>query len=60
MKKKWIRLNKLFMIAFLFVISKSESNKKRLIIDYRKLNKEIVIDSTSLLLIRNMMNQIKE
>ena len=48
------------MTAFLFLIFKSETNKKRLVIDYKKLNEEIVIDSTSLLLIEDMMDQIKE
>ena len=47
------------MTAFLFLISKSRTNKKRSIIDYKKLNKEIVTDSISLLLIRDMMNQMK-
>ena len=58
-KKRWIRISKSFMTASLFLIFKPEINKKRLIIDYRKLNKEIVTDSTSLLLIKNIMNQIK-
>ena len=44
------------MITFLFLIFKSRINKKRPVIDYKKLNKEIVIDSTSLSLIRDMMN----
>ena len=44
------------MIVSLFLIFKSETDKKRLVIDYRKLNKEIVIDSTLLLLIRDMIN----
>ena len=48
------------MIVFLFLIFKSEIDKKRFIIDYRKLNKEIVINSTSLSLIKDMINQIKE
>ena len=47
------------MITSLFLIFKLETNKKRFIIDYRKLNKEIVTDSTLLLLIKNIMNQIK-
>ena len=47
------------MIASLFLILKLEIDKKRLIIDYKKLNKEIVTDSTSLSLIRDIMNQIK-
>ena len=44
------------MTAFLFLVSKLETDKKRLVIDYRKLNKEIVTDSTLLSLIRDMMN----
>ena len=48
------------MIASLFLIFKSRTNKKRSIIDYRKLNKEIVTDSISLSLIKDIMNQIKE
>ena len=48
------------MIAFLFLVFKSEIDKKRFVIDYRKLNEEIVTDSIFLLLIRDMMNQIKE
>ena len=48
------------MIASLFLILKSKTDKKRPVIDYRKFNKEIVTDSTSLLLIRDMMNQIKK
>ena len=60
MKKNWIRSNKSFLITSLFLIFKSGTDKKRSIIDYRKLNEEIVTDSTLLLLIKNMMNQIKE
>ena len=48
------------MTASLFLVSKSEINKKQLVIDYRKLNKEIVTDSTSLSLIGDMMDQMKE
>ena len=48
------------MITFLFLILKLEIDKKRLIIDYRKLNKEIVTDSTSFLLIEDIINQIKK
>ena len=44
------------MITSLFLIFKFKINKKRFVIDYRKLNKEIVIDSTLLLLIRDIMN----
>ena len=60
MKKKWIRLNKSLMITSLFLVFKFETDKKRSIIDYRKLNEEIVTDSTSLSLIENIINQIKE
>ena len=59
-KKEWIRISKLLMTAFLFLIFKFETNEKRLVIDYRKLNKETVTDSTSLLLIGDMIDQIKE
>ena len=48
------------MTASLFLVFKFETDKKQSIIDYRKLNKETVTDSTSLSLIRDMMNQIKE
>ena len=48
------------MTAFLFLIFKSKTDKKRFIIDYRKLNKEIVTNSTSLLLIGDIINQMKE
>ena len=44
------------MITSLFLILKFGTDKKRSIIDYRKLNKEIVTDSTSLLLIKNMID----
>ena len=47
------------MTASLFLVSKPETNKKRSVIDYRKLNKEIVTNSTPLSLIRNMMDQMK-
>ena len=47
------------MTASLFLILKPETNKKRPVIDYRKLNKKTVIDSTSLPLIGDMMDQIK-
>ena len=59
-KKKWIRVNKSLMTTYLFLILKSETDQKRPVIDYRKLNEEIVTDSTPLLLIRDIMNQIKE
>ena len=39
---------------------KSKTNKKRPIIDYKKLNKKIVTDSTPLSLIKDIMNQIKK
>ena len=48
------------MTASLFLISKSGTNKKRPVIDYRKLNEKTVTDSTPLSLIGDMMNQIKE
>ena len=48
------------MIASLFLVFKLEIDKKRSIIDYRKLNEKIVTDSTLLLLIKNIMNQIKK
>ena len=47
------------MTASLFLIFKSKLDQKRLVIDYRKLNEEIVIDSTSLSLIGDMIDQIK-
>ena len=47
------------MTTFLFLVFKFGTDKKRLVIDYRKLNKEIVTDSTPLSLIGDMMNQIK-
>ena len=60
LKKKWIRVNKSFIVTFLFLVFKSETDQKRPVIDYRKLNKEIVTDSTSLSLIKDIMNQIKK
>ena len=56
MKKEWIRFSKSFIIASLFLVLKSEINKKRPIINYRKLNEETITDSTSLLLIKNIIN----
>ena len=44
------------MTAFLFLIFKSETDNKRSVIDYKKLNKETVIDSIPLLLIEDIMN----
>ena len=58
-KKKWIRISKSLMTVSLFLIFKFESKEKRSVIDYRKLNEKIVTDSTLLLLMRNIMNQIK-
>ena len=49
LRKKWIRLNKLLMKTILFLIFKK--SKKRLILDYRKLNNVTIIDSILLLLI---------
>ena len=48
------------MIVSLFLIFKSRINKKRSVIDYRKLNEEIVTNSTLLSLIKDIMNQIKK
>ena len=59
-RKEWIKISKSLIIVFLFLIFKLETDKKRPVIDYRKLNKEIVTDSTSLSLIRDMIDQIKE
>ena len=56
MKKEWIKINKSFIIASLFLILKSKSKKKRLIIDYKKLNKKIVTDFILLLLIKDIIN----
>ena len=47
------------MTVSLFLVSKSETEKKRSVIDYRRLNEEIVTDSTSLLLIGDMINQME-
>ena len=47
------------MIAFLFLVLKSRTDKKRFVIDYRKLNEETVTDSILLLLIKDIMNQMK-
>ena len=55
-RKKWIRINKSSIVVFLFLIFKSKIDRKRLVIDYKKLNKEIVIDSILLLLIRDIIN----
>ena len=44
------------MTVSLFLIFKSKTDKKRLVIDYKKLNKEIVTDLTSLLLIKDIIN----
>ena len=44
------------MIASLFLVFKLETDKKRSVIDYKKLNEEIVTDSTLLLLIRDIIN----
>ena len=55
-RKEWIRISKLLMTASLFLISKSGTDKKRSVIDYRKLNEETVTDSTPLSLIGDMMD----
>ena len=59
-KKEWIRINKSFITTSLFLVLKFGTDKKRSVIDYRKLNEEIVTDSTSLSLIGDMMDQIKD
>ena len=60
LKKNWIRVSKLLIVVFLFLVFKLETKEKRFVIDYRELNEEIVTDSTSLSLIEDMMDQIKE
>ena len=55
-KKRWIKISKSSIVASLFLILKSETEEKRFVIDYRKLNKEIVTDSTLLLLIEDMID----
>ena len=59
MKKGWIRPSKSPIAASLFLIPKSRMDKKRSVIDYRKLNEETVTDSTPLSLIGDMMDQMK-
>ena len=59
MKKNWIRVSKSLIIASLFLIFKLETKEKRSVIDYRKLNEKIVTDSTSLLLIGDMIDKMK-
>ena len=56
MKKEWIRINKLLIIVSLFLMFKPKTDKKRSIMDNRKLNKEIVTDSILLLLIKDIIN----
>ena len=59
-RKNWIRISKSPITTSLFLISKSGTEEKRFVINYRKLNKETVTDSMSLSLIRDIMNQMKE
>ena len=59
LRKDWIRVSKSLIVASLFLVSKSGTKEKRPVIDYRKLNEETVTDSTSLLLIEDMMNQME-
>ena len=59
MKKNQIKINKSLIVVFLFLMFKLETKEKRSVIDYRKLNEEIVTNSTSLLLIEDMMDQMK-
>ena len=46
------------MKTVLFLMSKK--NKKRLVVNYRKLNNVIIIDSIPLLLIQDILDQLKE
>ena len=46
------------MRATLFLVFKK--SKKRLVINYRKLNNVIITNSISLLLIQDILNQLKE
>ena len=46
------------MKTILFLILKK--NKKKLVINYRKLNNVIIIDSTSLSLIQDILNQLEK
>ena len=55
-RKEWIKISKSLMTASLFLVSKLGTNKKQPVIDYRKLNKETVTDSTPLSLIGDMMD----
>ena len=43
-------------MTLLFLVLKSETNKKKSVINYKKLNKEIVTNSTSLSLIEDIIN----
>ena len=56
--KKWIQSSNFLCRIFLFLVLKKK--ELRLVIDYRKLNKIIITDSTSLSLIDDTMNQIQE
>ena len=58
-RKEQIRSNKSLIAALLFLVLKSRLEKKRPVIDYRKLNEEIVTDSTLLLLIRDIIDQME-
>ena len=60
LKKEQIRINKLLITVFLFLISKLRTNKKRHIINYRILNKKTITDLTLLLLIQDIIDQIEE
>ena len=53
-RKRWIRLNKSLYEVSLFLISKKK--ELRSVIDYKKFNEIIITDSTSLLLINDIMN----
>ena len=58
LRKEWIRSSKSFYKVFLFLVLKKR--KLRPVIDYRKLNEIIITDSTLLLLINDIMDQIQE
>ena len=47
-----------FIKIVLFLVFKK--NEKKLVINCRKLNNVIITDSTSLLLIQNILNQLKK
>ena len=58
LRKRWIWPNKFSYEVFLFLILKKR--ELRPVIDYRKLNEIIIIDSTPLSLINDIINQIQK